>query len=137
MNGEQALRLIGLSHLLQPPLTLILASRRGLDLRTAIGAQTALAAGVLHNMAIAAVLLPTTFGLVLALHADEALAGGAARTLGFGLAAFWCWRLWRQVWVLRPLWPHHPRYVSYLNIALTSIFVLQGPLLLALLAIRH
>jgi len=49
------------------------------------------------------------------------------------LAGFWCWRLYRQLGALGRVWPHEsPRLVA-LNAVLVSIFVVQGPILGALI----
>lgn len=129
MSAVDAVRIIGLSHLLQPPLTLFMASERGLGVRSAVVATSPLGAAVMHNMAFASVALPTALGLVLALHAREALELGAAHTLGSLLAAFWTWRLVRQVTALRAAWPGRPLQAVLLHPALVAIFVVQGPIL--------
>ncbi|MFZ5896611.1 MAG: hypothetical protein ACOY0T_36485 [Myxococcota bacterium] len=133
MTATLWLEVVGWSHLLQPPLTAVLASRRGLDVRTAIHTRSALAQGILHNMAVTAVMLPTTLGLLLVYHARDVLEAGAARSLAALLSAFWCWRLYRQLAVLGPRWPSHSRSSHLLHLLLTAIFVLQGPILGALL----
>jgi hypothetical protein len=84
MLRTELVRLIGLSHLLQPPLTWLLASPRGLDLRGAVSARTPLAAGVLHNMAIASVALPTTLGLLLAAYPAFGVGGSIDKLFGWG-----------------------------------------------------
>jgi hypothetical protein len=123
-------RWIGWSHLLQPPLTLLLASQRGLDLRRALLPQSLLAAAVAHNMAVASVALPTTLGVLLALHAEAAFRDGSARDLALLLALFWSWRLYRQA---RALQPHWPGRLLPLHTLLLLIFSAQGPLLGCLL----
>jgi hypothetical protein len=130
MSASELVRWIGLSHLLQPPLTLLLASSRGLDLRRSLVTQSALAAAVAHNMAVASVALPTALGLLLALRADDALRDGTTRDLALLLAAFWSWRLYRQVRALGPTWP---RPLRSLHALLLAIFLAQGPLLAGLL----
>ena len=57
MTRVELIQWIGLSHLLQPPLTLLLASPRGLNLRASLRASSALAGAVAHNMAVASVAL--------------------------------------------------------------------------------
>jgi hypothetical protein len=120
---------IGWSHLLQPPLTLLLASPRGLHLRAALQTSTALAGAVAHNMAVASVVLPTGLGVLLAYRAPSVAALGTTRDLAFLLAAFWSWRLYRQLFVIGPTWPA-PRRA--LHVLLSCIFTVQGPLLAAL-----
>jgi hypothetical protein len=126
MSQTELICLIGISHLLQPPLTLLLASGRGLNLRAALKPSTPISAPVLHNMAVAAVLLPTAFGLLLAIHADDTQGPGAARSLGLVLSLFWCWRLHRQLFVLGPLWPRASARALF-HWLLVAIFTLQGP----------
>jgi hypothetical protein len=129
MTSVELIRVIGVSHLLQPPLTLLLAGRRGVNLSAALPAKTRLAAEVQYNMAIASVGLPTGLGIVLAVHAREALLPGPGRTLAVLLSVFWCWRLYRQVFALGPVWPNANRAVVTLNRVLVVIFALQGPVL--------
>lgn len=128
MHVEALVRCIGISHLLQPPLTLLLA--RQLGLRHAFAALPPLPSRIAENMALAAVALPTSFGLVLAAYPEDALCGGPTRAVGFVLAAFWSARLVRQVRDIGPLLPSgggiwHP--------LLTLVFTAQGPVLGALL----
>jgi len=130
MSAVEWVRWIGLSHLLQPPLTLLLASSRGLDLRRSLICQSPLATAVAQNMAFASVALPTTLGLLIALHPDSVFHSGAARELTVLLAIFWTWRLFRQVHALGPHWPRARRRLHAL---LLMIFVVQGPLLAGLL----
>jgi hypothetical protein len=137
MSTVDAVRLIGLTHALQPPLTLLLASERGLGLRAAIATRNRLAAAVVHNMAIAAVALPTTLGLLLAYHGGDVLDAGAARTLALLLALFWSWRLARQLTALRLEWPRGRSLDVWLERCLIGIFVLQGPVLGCLVLAGH
>jgi hypothetical protein len=127
MNLPLAIRWIGASHLLQPPVTLLLAQRLGLG--RSFAGLSPLPAQICRNMAVASVALPTCCGCLVALFADEAATGGAARALAWALAAFWTWRLSRQ----RALGPLFPRTWHLL---LTAIFVTQGPILGALLLWR-
>jgi hypothetical protein len=129
---SELIRMIGVSHLLQPPLTLLLASPRGLDLRGALSASSPLATGVLHNMAAASVALPTSLGLLLAAYPAEVLRPGVGRALGLLVASFWCWRLYRQLLPLGRLWPTHGA-AARLHYVLLAIFAAQGPGLAALL----
>lgn len=128
MNVELALRCIGFSHLLQPPLTLLLARR--LRLRPAFEALPPVAFRVAQNMAIAAVALPTSLGVFVAWHSKDVLRLGPSWGLGLGIALFWSWRLERQLRVLGPLLGRQGRSWHAL---LTAIFVTQGPLLAAVL----
>lgn len=132
MNVELTLRCIGLSHLLQPPLTLLLARR--LRLRPAFEALPPVAFRVAQNMAIAAVALPTSLGVFVAWQSEDVLQLGPSWALGLGVALFWTWRLERQLRVLGPLLGHPGRTW---HAVLTAIFVTQGPLLaLILLGLR-
>jgi hypothetical protein len=131
MNATELVRLIGLSHLLQPPLTLLLASSRGLDLRRLLVHDSRLSAAVLHNMGVASVALPTSLGLLLALRADDVWRAGTTRDLALLLATFWTWRLYRQLHALGGSWP---RPLRGLHRLLLGIFVTQGPLLAVLVA---
>ncbi|MET0790797.1 MAG: hypothetical protein ABW061_04695 [Polyangiaceae bacterium] len=124
MTPVDLIRIIGWSHLLQPPLTLLLATPRGVDLRGALVAKTALAREVMHNMAFASVGLPTALGLVLAAYPAEILRPGGTHAVGCLVAIFWCWRLYRQVFALRAVWPST---AARLNGVLTVIFIVQGP----------
>ena len=137
MTPTDAVRVIGLTHLLQPPLTLLLASERGLRLRAELATPNPLGAAVLQNMAFAAVALPTSLGVLLAYHAAEALRAGAAQSLAGLLALFWCWRLVRQVTVLRAAWPRRQPLNRWLERALIGIFFIQGPVLGCLMALGH
>jgi hypothetical protein len=130
MTAAGLVRWIGVSHLLQPPLTWLLASARGLDLRRELVPRSRLAAAVAHNMAVASVALPTTLGLLVARWADAVFRSGAARDLALLLACFWSWRLYRQARALHPSWPDHWRSLHGL---LLGIFFLQGPLFAGLL----
>lgn len=137
MTPTDAVRLIGLTHLLQPPLTLLLASERGLRLRAELATPNPLAAAVLGNMAFAAVALPTSLGLLLAYHGGEVLNAGAARSLAGLLALFWSFRLVRQLTVLRAAWPRRRPLSRWLERCLIGIFVIQGPVLGCLVAVGH
>jgi len=136
MIAAELVRLIGVSHLLQPPLTLLLAGPKGINLRAQLVPTTRLAGEVMTNMAFASVLLPTTLGMLLACYPTLALEPGPARALGGLLSAFWCWRLYRQLFVLGPLWPRAAGEGSWLNLLLTLIFVVQGPGLGLLVCLR-
>lgn len=130
MSAADLVCWIGWSHLLQPPLTLLLASSRGLDLRRSFVSQSPLAAAAAHNMAVASVALPTTLGLLLAWRADDVFRTGTAHDLALLLAGFWTWRLYRQVRALGPTWP---RPLRALHTLLLGIFLAQGPVLAGLL----
>lgn len=124
MNLELAIRCIGISHLLQPPLTLLLARRLGLA--RAFASLPPFASLVVHNMAVASVILPTSAGLIVAHAAADVAHGGAVRYLAWLLVFFWTWRLSRQV-RLAPLLPTPWHW------GLSAIFSVQGPLLGTLL----
>ena len=134
MSVVEAIRWIGVSHLLQPPLTWLLASSSGLGLRAELTARTRIGAAVVQNMAFASVVLPTALGLLLAVHAPDALRAGAAQSLGLLLAGFWSWRLVRQLTALRVAWPAAPRLAAWSWHGLVVIFGFQGPILALLLA---
>jgi hypothetical protein len=127
MIQTDLIRVIGISHLLQLPLTLLLASARGLDLRAALAPRTPFGAQILQNMAIAAVCLPTALGVLLALYPAEALRPGVGRGMAVLIAAFWCWRLYRQLFVLGPSWPKAGERAAVLHPLLVAIFAAQGP----------
>jgi hypothetical protein len=129
MTNVDFVRLIGWTHLLQPPLTAYLASPRGLDLARSLVSRTELGGAVLHNLAIASVALPTALGVLLAIHAEELARSPALRSLALLLACFWSWRLYRQLVALGPRWPDRPRSLRHAQRLLTCIFVAQGPLL--------
>ena len=136
MMASDLIRLVGVSHLLQPPLTLLLASTRGINLQGALIPTTRLAREILINMVFASVFLPTALGGLLAYYATSALEPGATRSLAALISLFWCWRLFRQSVVLRPLWPRHARREVWLNVLLIAIFAIQGPCLGLLLVSR-
>jgi len=121
------IRLIGISHLLQPPLTWLLASEIGLNLRATLTPTGAFGAQIIQNMAFASVGLPTALGLILAVHPADTLHPGAAQSVALIVVVFWSWRLYRQVFVLRRLWPSAGRLNATLNFVLTVIFLVQGP----------
>jgi hypothetical protein len=129
VNAADFIRVIGLSHLLQPPLTLLLAGPQGVDLRAAITSRTPLGTAVMTNMAVASVGLPTALGCLLAVYSSDALQAGPGRAFGVLLAAFWSWRLYRQLFVLGPHWPASTRAAPTLHLLLTLIFAIQGPCL--------
>lgn len=129
MNAPDFIRVIGLSHLLQPPLTWLLAGRHGVDLRAAITSRTPLGTEVVANMALASVSLPTALGCLLAAYASDAQQAGPARAFGLLLATFWSWRLYRQLFVLGPCWPASTRGAALLHWLLVLIFAVQGPCL--------
>jgi hypothetical protein len=124
MTLQFAIRCVGISHLLQPPLTLWLARR--LRLADSFQGLPPLPAHVLRNMAFASVALPTALGVLVGISANDVVHGGSPRILAWLLAGFWIWRLWRQA-ILGPLLPPPWRW------GLAAIFVAQGPLLAALL----
>ncbi len=128
MDTETTVRCIGISHLLQPPLTLLLAKH--LRLRRAFESLPPVALRVAQNMAVAAVALPTSLGVFLAFNAHDALHQGPTWTLALGIAFFWTWRLERQ---LRAVGPLIARSSPVWHALLTLIFTLQGPVLAALL----
>jgi hypothetical protein len=124
VNPELAIRCIGVSHLLQPPLTLLLSKRLGLA--RAFLNLAPLPSLVAHNMAVASVMLPTCAGMIVGLAAADVARGGSLRSLAWLLVAFWTWRLARQ----RLLRPHLSGAWHW---GLIAIFVVQGPLLGVLL----
>jgi hypothetical protein len=128
MISETAIRVIGFSHLLQPPLTTLLARRLGL--REAFDALPKLALGVARNMAVAAVALPTSLGLFMAWQAPEVVAHGSAWSVALATSAFWTFRLERQLRSIGPLLRGKERFF---HPVLTAIFVVQGPVLALLL----
>lgn len=126
MTRSEVVELIGTSHLLQPPLTALLAKRLGL--RQDIQARTEVGRSILGNLGFAAIVLPTSLGVVLAVHADATLVPGTARTLAHLLACFWLWRLYRQA-ALFGVWPRTPGSTRSLYYLLVVIFLVQGPAL--------
>ena len=122
MSPELAIRCIGIGHLLQPPLTLLLARR--LRLRSAFESLSPIAYQVAQNMAVAAVVLPTSIGVFIALYAAETLRFGSIWTLALGDALFWTWRLERQIRALGPLFGR----IRLWHGVLLTIFVVEGPL---------
>jgi len=52
---------------------------------------------------------------------------GFAHAVAGLIAGFWCWRLYRQLWVLRVIWPPTGRFAALLNPLLSAIFLVQGP----------
>ena len=118
MRLQLVIQAIGWSHLLQPPLTLLLA--RQLGLASAFAELPPLAAQIARNMGVAAVALPTATGVLVAIGAEEIVMGGAMRYLAALLAFFWSWRLYRQTRIgtmLPAAW----------HWALCAIFIVQGP----------
>jgi hypothetical protein len=124
---HELIRIIGLSHLLQPPLTLLLSGPRGINLRVQLLPTTPLAREVLFNAGIASVFLPTTLGVLVAYYPTSVLEPGLGHALGALISLFWCWRLYRQLFALSPLWPHTAGQRSPLDALLTLIFAVQGP----------
>ena len=120
MSLELIVRAIGYSHGLQIPLTILLSKR--LDLVRPFSDLALLPAQIARNMAFASVILPTCCGSILGLWASDVVAGGPLRALAWVMAAFWTWRLWRQL-VLRRFFP------AWWNWGLGVIFCVQGPTL--------
>lgn len=131
MNVEAIVRWIGISHLLQPPATLALS--RMLKLAPAFSALPALPGQIARNMAFASVGLPTSMGLLIAIHARDVARGGPMQSVAWLAAVFWSWRLLRQLSLAR-LWPDVPRRARLCHHLLALIFVVQGPVLGTLLA---
>lgn|SRR5512140_3727482 len=127
MTTEAAIRLIGISHLLQPPLTTLLARRLGL--RAAFESLPPIAFGVAQNMAVAAVALPTSLGVFIAWRAHEIAAHGSAWIVALATSLFWTFRLERQLRAIGPMLTGKNRFF---HPVLTAIFVVQGPLLAAI-----
>ena len=119
---------IGLLHLLQPPLTWLLAQR--LRLRPAFESLPAIAYRVAENMATASVALPTLLGCYIAVYAEEALHAGPVRSAALAVSFFWTWRLHRQILAVGPLLA---AVSPALNAVLTLIFIIEGPVLGALI----
>ncbi len=86
-------------------------------------------------MALTAVVLPTTLGIVVSTHPREVLAGGAPWTVALVLATMlWTPRLIAQLVFVGPLFPPDRRRWHWL---LVSIFLVQGPGFLVLLLVGH
>jgi len=118
VNLSFAVRCVGISHLLQPPLTWLLARRLGLV--KAFDGLPPAAAQVARNMGFASVFLPTMIGLLVALFADEVVTAPGLRSIAWLLCVFWTWRLLRQRIV--------GRYMPVgWHLVLTAIFIVQGP----------
>ena len=129
MMLEAAIRWIGLSHLIQPLVTPALSRRLGFA--AAFSALPPMPRQVAHNMAVASVALPTSFGILVAYYAPDIVAGGPTRSIAWVTAAFWSWRLVRQFTLAR-LWPSTPRSMQWGQWILFATFVVQGPVLGAL-----
>lgn len=125
---EWAVRVVAATFLLQPPLTALLAKRLGLT--RAFAELSPVAQQVAQNMAVAAIALPTSAGVVIAVGAHEVVTGGSMRLLACVFSAFWTFRLYRQAL----LWPLMPRAWA---IGLTAIFVTQGPVFGVLIALAR
>lgn len=123
MSLASAIAWIGCSHLLQPPLAYLVTQR--LALREALVQSPPLLAQLLQNMVLASIALPTSSGVLLALHAHEALQPGAARSLAWLLSAFWSWRLVRQCGAAA-LWRRGAAGRAT-HLLLSTIFLVQGP----------
>lgn len=132
MSIEAAVQWIGFSHLLQPPLALLITRR--IELARALAACPPLVAQVARNMAIASILLPTALGVLLALHAHEVAVASSGRSLAWLVSAFWSWRLAQQ-WRAAAVWRGGPRAGRLLHWCLSAIFLAQGPALALLLSL--
>jgi hypothetical protein len=128
MDIEVAIRVVGFSHLLQPPLTLLLASQLGL--RRAFAGLSPLPHRIAQNMGVAAVSLPTLLGVFIGIHADSVVAQAPAWRLAFAVSVFWTWRLERQLRAIGPLLTAGARFW---HVILTAIFAVQGPVFAGLL----
>jgi hypothetical protein len=123
MSIESAVQWIGLSHLLQPPLALLLTRR--IELLRALASCPPLVTQVGRNMAIASIALPTALGVLLALHAHD-VGEGPARSLAWLVSAFWSWRLVQQ-WRAAGVWGARAGVGRLFHWCLSAIFVVQGP----------
>jgi hypothetical protein len=132
MTLETAIRCIGVSHLLQPFVTPALSKILGFG--DAFSTLPPLPRQMAHNMAFAGVALPTSLGVLVACYAQDIVAAGPSRSIAWIAVAFWCWRLYRQ-FAVRALWPTTPRRARWCHWMLVATFVVQGPLLAALLAL--
>lgn len=132
MSLETAIRWVGLSHLLQPPLAFMLTKR--LALASTLAESPALLGSVMRNMVFASIALPTASGVLLAWYVHETSSPGLARSLAWTLSAFWCWRLARQC-SGSTLWKRSSAGGARLHGLLTLIFLVQGPGLALLLAL--
>jgi hypothetical protein len=131
MSLEVALAWIGGSHLLQPPLAYLVTQR--LALRAALAQSPPLLGQLLQNMVLASIALPSMAGVLLALHAHEALQPGAARSLAWLLSVFWSWRFVRQC-TAAALWRSSSPGRA-VHLVLCTIFLVQGPGLGLILAL--
>jgi hypothetical protein len=132
MTLEAAIRWIGLSHLLQPLLTPALS--RMLGFAEAFSALPPIPRQIAHNMAVASVALPTSLGVLVAYYAGDIIAAGPSQSVAWVAVAFWSWRLRRQCALAR-LWPTTSPSARWCHWMLIVTFVVQGPVLGALLAL--
>jgi hypothetical protein len=127
---ESAVAWIGWSHLLQPPMTFWLATRV-LRLREAFDSLPFLARRIAKIMGVTAVSLPTVIGVLLAQCPAETLHPGPLRAVAFIMAGcLWTPRLAAQILFVGPAFPTTRRTAHW---ALVVIFIVQGPVFLALL----
>ena len=121
---------IGLSHLLQPPITLWLA-KRVLGLSHAFATLPTLASRIAQILGATAIAFPTSLGLLCAACADAALVGGPVRLIALCLSGlFWTPRLFLQLFWVGSAFPPDARKWHWL---LVAIFLLQGPVFFAIL----
>ena len=124
MNLEHIVFWIGLSHLLQPPLALFILRR--LQFEQTLSNCSPVLAGLIRNMAVASVALPTMLGVLLACHAHDIVSTGLGRSMAGTVAAFWSWRLLRQFHA-RAIGRDHAGARGGLHGLLSVIFFVQGP----------
>ncbi len=118
-----ALRLLGLSQLIQAPATAILASRRVLGLGAEIGALSPINGNIVRVLGGAAVGLLLGLGSLVALFPADMASTGLGRALAGMLGAFWTARLAVQLWYGRT-WPARVRGWHWF---LCTVFAVQGP----------
>ena len=122
---EVLVRTIGISHLLQPPLTLVLS--RTLGLRDAFSQLAELPRRMAVVMGMTCVALPTGMGVLIAAYAAGVFRPGLPETLCVLAGVFWTLRLLVQVFWYSALFPRDARHWHWI---LCLIFAVQGPGLL-------
>ncbi len=127
VTAAELIRIIGVSHLLQPPLTLLLSRPERHRLASPARTNHAASGRGFDEYGRRVGVAPHR-----SRHAARSLSRTGPRTrparaLGALVSAFWCWRLYRQLFALRPLWPRATAGDWWLNALLTLIFAVQGP----------
>jgi hypothetical protein len=123
VTAETTLKVLGLSQLIQAPVTAILASDRVLGLRREIERLSPINGAIVRVLGGAVVVVLVALGLLVAIFPTDVARTDFGRALTVFLGAFWTARFLLQMWYGRR-WPARAQaWHRFLLI----VFLLQGP----------